>query len=461
MNPILVNICGKTDEGCVREHNEDSILIYNKSIEENQGKFVANNFIVIDQGVLFMVADGMGGTNAGEVASGLAKAIIRQSFSQLDKIPSNPGNFLKSNILDVHKKIQDTSKSNVEYKGMGTTIVLGWLINNIMHIAWVGDSRCYILEPEQKEEFGPFTDDHSLVWNLVMSGEISPEQARTDEQSNIILQSLGGEQEKPEPDYKNYQVKQGNRILFCSDGLNGMLSDQGIQQILLFEKNTCDACDKMVQAAKNAGGKDNISVLLLDVLSDVPPMHTQKKKPARKKSRFKFWIFTFLTISFFFLILYLSDQGVLSLFNNGKLTDSNDSQETSEIVTKDKVKVKNRKPSKIIIPDSLEITEDTVTIELLDSIRYGLSEDIIIKLTSVEKELNSGSIEQIDEHVYNKILFQLIEVKNTILADSLSYTEINDSIHNEIDFKKEILVKLDSMESEIGKLNKLKKLKSS
>jgi protein phosphatase len=461
MNEILVNVCGKTDDGCVREHNEDNILIHHFSINENHGDYVANNLRVSSEGLLMLVADGMGGANAGEVASGIAKETFKREFSSSKSSPSDPGTYLKNIILKVHKTIKDRSKKEAEYAGMGTTIIVGWLIENILHVVWVGDSRCYILRENQQEEFGPFTDDHSLVWNLVLAGEMSAEQARTDEQSNIILQSLGGEMDKPVPDYKSYQVTKGNRILFCSDGLNGMLSDQGIQQILLFERDTSAACDKMIQSAKNAGGKDNISVILMDVLSDTPPVNTQKGTVIRRKRRIGFWFYSFVLLAVILLSFILLDQGVLKLYKEEGTSEVEDTLQNS--VT---IKEKGNAPSKKISRKPLDNPSsdpegDTVTIRELDSLRQTLSTDIRIKLGVLETQLNLGTIEQVDEHAYNKILMEIIGIKNQIIADTISYDEINNELNSNIKLKQDILVKIDSINSVMDKLNKLTKLKES
>lgn len=265
---MRLSLYGSTHVGRHRDHNEDSYLI----IYESKNKWVEANNLEIDlslsKGVVCVVADGMGGANAGEVASSIAINTVKELFGKLTSFPetiSEVHKLFDSIIQEGHNRIIKSSKHTNSLQGMGTTIVIGCFIKDILHVAWSGDSRCYVHNKEDIKELQPFTNDHSLVWERVMSNEISPEEARLSEDSNLILQSLGGASQKPKPEFKWVKLKDTDRVLFCSDGLNSMLSNVGIQQILDFNASPEETCETLIQAANNAGGKDNITSIVIDV----------------------------------------------------------------------------------------------------------------------------------------------------------------------------------------------------
>ena len=178
---MKISISGDTDVGRHREHNEDSHIV----LYDNGQEWLEINNTEVDisgsKGLIFAVADGMGGTNAGEIASALTVDALKEKVREIKAIPENQdqaNKILNSMILFAHNKIVREAKSNKETKGMGTTIVLGWIVNNILYIAWSGDSRCYHYKRGRVASLIPFTDDHSLVWSRVKLGEITPEQAR-------------------------------------------------------------------------------------------------------------------------------------------------------------------------------------------------------------------------------------------------------------------------------------------
>ncbi|MGK7397173.1 MAG: PP2C family protein-serine/threonine phosphatase [Candidatus Cyclobacteriaceae bacterium M3_2C_046] len=455
------NVCGSTNPGRVREHNEDNILILGQGIRESREGYLGQKIQTGSKGLLFMVADGMGGANAGEVASELAKSTVQEHFQQLEKAGSNPANLLKKIIQSIHKTIREQARHSITYKGMGTTIVIGWIIQDLLHVAWVGDSRCYILEPDHEGDFFPFTDDHSLVWNMVKAGELSAEQARTHEQSNIILQSLGGDLDKPEPDYKSYQLKKGCRILLCSDGLNGMLSDQGIQQILLFEKDTCNACQKLIQAANNAGGKDNISVLVVDVLDQITPI--EKVVPPPKKSRKKGplkWLFVIFILSFLFMIFYLIDQGSLTGNKSVPINQDSTSQSSASMALAPSRERNSKENLSKQVAGSKNKQEKIVNQrQKMDSLK-SLANEIKNKLIQLEDALNGG-IKEVDNLKYTKIRFELQNLKEQMKQDSLAHFKADgENFNNLIRTNQYVLVKLDSLDTEISKANKLTKIKA-
>ncbi|MDF9798776.1 serine/threonine protein phosphatase PrpC [Catalinimonas alkaloidigena] len=260
---------GATDVGQVRDHNEDSFVIIDLSQEENNAR-----------GTVFMVADGMGGANAGEVASAIACNVVEDRFLKLQTIPDTQRNiekYLKNLLLEAHQQILQHASQHPECTGMGTTAVIAWVIDDQLHVTWCGDSRCYVYQKKQQYTLKPLTDDHSLVWQMVLSGELSAEEARIHEQSNIILQVLGSTDSKPKPSYLNKRLVEGEKILLCSDGLNGMLSDAAIQQILEGNDKIKDTTGVLIDEANRAGGSDNITVIYVEVEATLNTATRQKR----------------------------------------------------------------------------------------------------------------------------------------------------------------------------------------
>jgi len=258
---------GITDVGRQRSHNEDNFVVA-RDIAANAWGFRRRDIVPAGEaGALLVVADGMGGTNAGEVASHLAQEYVQEAFQQLTDVPGSAAKreaFLRDCIIKAHERIVAHQHANLDTAGMGTTLVIAWVIGNQLHTAWSGDSRCYVYTPG--EPLLPFTDDHSMVWDLVKKGKLSAEEARTHPESNLILQSLGSPEQPPKPSSLSTTLYSGDRVLVCSDGLNGMLPDQRIEQVLSEKNGTADTCAELVEHANRAGGEDNITCLLLDVL---------------------------------------------------------------------------------------------------------------------------------------------------------------------------------------------------
>ena len=302
---MRLSFYGNTNVGRQRDHNEDSFLVL-CDIDNNWQE--VNNLEIdlsLSRGIVFVVADGMGGANAGEVASDIAVNTVRERITKISTLPVNFGEIqkiLNSIVLEGHNKIVKASQSNEVMQGMGTTIIMGFFIIDNLYVMWSGDSRCYVYNKNLDKELWPFTDDHSLVWERVKNKEISEEEARLSDDSNLILQSLGGALQKPEPDFKWIKLKKDDRVLFCSDGLNSMLSNIGIQQILDFQSSPQDACDSLIQAAYNAGGRDNITAIVIDILDggDVitePGNHGKQVKKKKPKILSLLLILTIIVIS--------------------------------------------------------------------------------------------------------------------------------------------------------------------
>lgn len=238
------------------------------------------------QGILLAVADGMGGTNAGEVAAEIAIQTVRESYYNL--VPNLSSSLALEKaliriIFQAHQSIKEAL--NEENAGMGTTLVLALLSGTKVHVAWCGDSRVYRYSRETINRVHKFdlphlqllTHDHSIVWQMVKEGKLDPNEARTHEYSNIITQSLGDPKNEPKPESATYSIATGDKILLCSDGLNSMLPDEFIEE-LLGHKDSLDVIgNSLIEAANAEGGQDNISIILTEIIS-VPEAVTEVPK---------------------------------------------------------------------------------------------------------------------------------------------------------------------------------------
>jgi protein phosphatase len=223
-----------TDMGAVRKLNEDAFLA-------NPG-----------QGV-WLVADGMGGHQNGDVASAIARDTVAESIAS--------GDDLTSAIQLAHRKILDEALARENSSGMGSTIVAVAVDGNDYEVAWVGDSRAYLWDGNLMQ----ITKDHSYVRDLVESGAITPEEAKTHPSRHLLIRCLGAEDDgKPlEVETRRGRFSRGQELLLCSDGLTGELADDDISAILAETTPVQDRVDKLVRAAVDHGGQDNVTVLLV------------------------------------------------------------------------------------------------------------------------------------------------------------------------------------------------------
>ena len=235
----VVEQAGLTDVGRQREANEDTF--------------------VIDE-PLFAVADGMGGAQAGEVASKMAKEVLEAG----DEDAGTPEERLIRMIRNANQRIYRLASHEESRRGMGTTTTAAILEGRCVTVGHVGDSRAYRLRDESLEQL---THDHSLVSELVRSGQLTPEAAENHPQRSIITRALGPEADV-EVDAHSHAARDGDVYLLCSDGLTGMVSDEEIATHLRNSGSLREAAETLVRAANQAGGMDNITVVFLRVAED-------------------------------------------------------------------------------------------------------------------------------------------------------------------------------------------------
>ncbi len=242
----MIETYGLSDIGCVRELNEDCFCIHGFELDEK-------GFCIL--------ADGMGGHNAGEVASQSAVKFIadklRAVLSDGDEegIPA----VLTDAIDKANQKVYKMSTESTAHRGMGTTVVAAYISEGTAYIANVGDSRAYAVS---KDGISQITTDHSIVEELVKSGTITHEEARVHPRRNIITRAVGTE-EDIRTDVFEYEYSKGDVMLLCSDGLSSMLDDSEIENIINSEDNSEKTVCSLVDAAKERGGLDNITVVCI------------------------------------------------------------------------------------------------------------------------------------------------------------------------------------------------------
>lgn len=242
-----------------------------------------------EKGALLIVADGMGGMNAGEVASQLVIDSIKSTFSNLQSTSSsNTGAikcFIKQAIIEADREIKTYAKSHLETQGMGSTIVLAWILDKTVYVGWCGDSRAYCYNAQNG--LVRLTHDHSYVQDLVDNNKISEEDAFDHPDSNIITRSLGDSGEKANPDVKEYPLHTGDIFLLCSDGLCGLLRDTEIEQIMSQNANSIGNClNALWQHGSSIGWTDNTTIELVKIIEGgiKPPMIPVGFETPQKKS---------------------------------------------------------------------------------------------------------------------------------------------------------------------------------
>ncbi len=246
-DPITVGF--RTDVGCVRPQNEDSIYV---------------------KLPLLVVADGIGGQEAGEVASQIAVETMAEDAPEYVN-----AKLLGQAVIAANHEVMRGVETGRGKPGMGTTMTAALVEGNQMAVAQVGDSRAYRLRDGHLEQL---THDHSLIAAMIESGQITAEEARNHPSRSIITKALGSDPDMV-PDLFEFELKKGDKILLCSDGLSSMIYDSDIEQILKETPDPQDAAEKLVDAAKEAGGMDNVSVIVANISNDKP---AEEQKRARK-----------------------------------------------------------------------------------------------------------------------------------------------------------------------------------
>lgn len=230
----------------------------------------AADVVLSDKGALLVVADGMGGMNAGEVASQIVVDSLKRSFSDLDSVALDDSgsvkDFIRQAIVEADGEIKKYAAAHPETEGMGSTVVLAWLLGETVYVGWCGDSRAYCYNPANG--LVRLSHDHSYVQELVDSNKISEEHAFNHPNSNIITRSLGDSGEKARPEVREYPLHSDDMFLLCSDGLCGLLRDEEIESILSRNRRSVeDSLNALWRRGQEEGWTDNVTIELAKVAS--------------------------------------------------------------------------------------------------------------------------------------------------------------------------------------------------
>lgn len=261
--PIRVQVFAKTDLGRSRDHNEDTFLVADLTRQDASLQPRVRQHELGERGSLFVVADGMGGAAAGELASQMATESIFQHLArtwseEADQSPQRFAYRLKEAVEVANGTIHAHAKAHPELRGMGTTTTAVGALADRLYLTQVGDSRAYLVRDGEAHQL---TKDQSLMQRLVEAGELTEEEAAHSERKNIILQALGPDP-KVKVDLTHQEVRRGDILVLCSDGLSGQVKKEEIARIVTETGDLAAACDRLIALANERGGPDNITVLL-------------------------------------------------------------------------------------------------------------------------------------------------------------------------------------------------------
>lgn len=305
---MLYNYSAKKDVGKIRSEQQDDLLVMPQLFDRLNTEETEENYNTRN-GALFIVADGMGGGTNGALASQLAVEGVKEYFIlNKEQVLRDSLSSVKKALVFANAKIRNHILQHEEDSGMGSTIVIGLVVDNTMYLGWIGDSRCYIFD--DKNKLIQISKDHSYVQSLIDENKLTYEQAFYHPKRNIITQSLG--MESLNPSLEVVDLSSVGYLLLCSDGLTSMLTDTEIEKVLT-QKLSADFLNKqLVERANEAGGEDNISSLLVEftktpentILSPKTTVVLNKRKWNKKNPRLKYFIIVLLILSVLLVFLY-------------------------------------------------------------------------------------------------------------------------------------------------------------
>ncbi len=260
---VKVDVFGRTDVGKARDHNEDSFLVADLTTRNASLQPDVRAHEVGRRGSLFMVADGMGGAAAGEVASEMATStvynhMITQWGNDQEVTEQRFAYRLKEAVELANQQIHEYAKGHLEVRGMGTTTTAAGVFEGALYLTQIGDSRGYLV---RQGRIAQITKDQSLMQRLVDAGELTEEEAAVSERRNIILQALG-----PDPhvkvDLTRQELRSGDVLVMCSDGLSGLVKKEEILSTVTQATDLVAACKELIDLANSRGGPDNITCIV-------------------------------------------------------------------------------------------------------------------------------------------------------------------------------------------------------
>ncbi len=262
-SPIRLSVFAKSDLGRTRDHNEDCFIVADLTAQRASLQPEVRDHDVGPKGSLLMVADGMGGAAAGEVASDMATKAVFEHLTKdwaqdTENTPQRFAYRLKEAVELANQRIHAYAKEHPELKGMGTTTTAVGILGGHLYLTQVGDSRCYLVRHGAAVQL---TKDQSLMQRLVDAGELTEEEAAVSERRNIILQAIG-----PDPhvkvDLTRQELRRGDILVMCSDGLSGLVKKEEILTIVMQATDLVSACRQLIELANSRGGPDNITCIV-------------------------------------------------------------------------------------------------------------------------------------------------------------------------------------------------------
>lgn len=276
---IRVRIFGRTDVGRVREHNEDNFIVADLTRRSRSLREEDREQQVGPNGLLMAVCDGMGGAAAGEVASELAINILFEKLTEGEP-PIDHDDLARRLVRAVEAaglRIYSEAKLDRHHRGMGTTATAAALMDRWLFLAQVGDSRAYLLREGRLVQV---TRDQSLVNQLIEAGQLTEEEAENFEHNNIILQALGTS-DSVQVDLTFVELRKGDTLMLCSDGLSGMVRFDELREVLVGNDDPIEACRTLTERANQAGGHDNITCIVAKFEGDGLPAFSAEEQPPR------------------------------------------------------------------------------------------------------------------------------------------------------------------------------------
>jgi len=280
--PFSVRSFGMTDVGKVRATNQDQFLVavLLKSLQVEHTSLPQRRMQHSkDRSHMFVVADGMGGHAGGEHASAMAidsvETFILGAFKWFAEFKESGQDQVLADfqraLSEANSRVLAEAKDWPELRGMGTTLTLAYSLNDVLFIAHVGDTRCYL---RRQAILYRLTDDHTLVEEMVRNGTVAIEDAAKHRLRHVITNAVGGSSENLRVEVHKLMLEDGDRVLLCSDGVTGMLTDEEINQVLFGANEPAEACRQLVFRANEAGGRDNITAVVADFrMATHPDVH--------------------------------------------------------------------------------------------------------------------------------------------------------------------------------------------
>ena len=280
---MIVEVFGRTDVGTTRDHNEDSFLVANLTAREASLQPEVRTHELGRRGTLFMVADGMGGAAAGELASEMAtetvfKHMIEAWGNDPEVTDQRFAYRLKEAVEIANARIYEHARAHPEYRGMGTTTTAAGCLGGALYVCQIGDSRGYLIRGGRIVQI---TKDQSLMQRLVDAGELTEEEAAVSDRRNIILQALG-----PDPtvkvDLTRQELRRGDVLVMCSDGLSGLVKSDDMLRIVTGATDLVAACKELIDLANQRGGPDNITCIVARFGGDGLPEASGNEPPGHQ-----------------------------------------------------------------------------------------------------------------------------------------------------------------------------------